>query len=97
MQPQRQFYAARTMPNIEFYEEEEEEYIIEEEPSSSQQPLVSVEAAQTLLSNKLDDLTEKLTFIKNNIIQIRPTTEEDDDENYDKTTLHTIHREDQER
>lgn len=48
----------------------------EEESSSSQQPIVAVEAAQTLLSNKLDDLTEKLTFIKNNIIQIRPTEEE---------------------
>lgn len=109
-QPPREFYAARTIPNINFdsYEEYAERVVPVQQhlhPSSSsltqQKPLVSVEAAQALLSDKLDDLTEKLAFIKNNIIHIRPQSSQpeanstqDADEECDRTTLHTLHHED---
>ncbi|KAL9545782.1 hypothetical protein MBANPS3_006983 [Mucor bainieri] len=110
--PPREFYAARAIPNIDFdsYEDYEERAVPVQhlQPSSSsssssaqqQNPLVSVEAAQALLSDKLDDLTEKLAFIKNNIIHIRPQSSQqeadntqDTDEEYDRTTLHTLHHE----
>ncbi|KAI9485390.1 MAG: hypothetical protein EXX96DRAFT_645351 [Benjaminiella poitrasii] len=97
----REFYAAKTMPIIHFMTEEEER--VENESIcrnlEEQSRIVTVEAAQTLLSDRLDDLTEKLTYIKNNIIQIRPhsTAQEgtsrinnDDDDEYDKTTLRTL-------
>ncbi|CAO0803504.1 unnamed protein product [Mucor circinelloides] len=107
--PPREFYAARTIPNINFdnYEDYEErvvpvQQLLQPSASSSstqQKPLVSVEAAQALLSDKLDDLTEKLAFIKNNIIHIRPQSSQqendtqDVNEECDRTTLHTLHHE----
>lgn len=107
--PPREFYAARTIPNINFdnYEDYEErvvpvQQLLQPSASSSstqQKPLVSVEAAQALLSDKLDDLTEKLAFIKNNIMHIRPQSSQqendaqDVNEECDRTTLHTLHHE----
>lgn len=100
----RVFYAAKTMPNISFddYQDYEERvapaHDMDPSSSSSQQqssPLVSAEAAQVLLSGKLDDLTEKLAFIKNNIIQIGPQPQQQernqDEDEFDRTTLHTLH------
>lgn len=114
--PPREFYAARTIPNINFdshqenYEDYEERVVTanvlpSSSPSSSQQQktksLVSVEAAQALLSDRLDDLTEKLAFIKNNITQIRPQPQQENnqrgaqnEDEFDRTTLHTLHHED---
>lgn len=85
--PPREFYAARSMPVMNFEENDDdyEERIVESSSSHIIKPQASVEAAQTLLSNRLDDLTEKLTFIKNNIIHIQPS-EDDDDTN----TMHSI-------
>ncbi|KAI8647825.1 hypothetical protein BD408DRAFT_407859 [Parasitella parasitica] len=115
--PPREFYAARTVPNIHFNEQHEnyqdhEERIasIQFASSSKQQqqqqqqskPLVSVEeAAQTLLSDKLDDLTEKLVFIKNNIMHIRPQSPQEEgrhrkEQEFDRTTLHTLRHEESE-
>lgn len=115
--PPREFYAARTIPNINFdshqenYEDYEERVVtIQDLPSSSSshqqqqaKPLVSVEAAQELLSDRLDDLTEKLAFIKNNITQIRPQSQQENnqrdlqnEDEFDRTTLHTLHHEDSE-
>ncbi|KAI8075562.1 hypothetical protein BDF21DRAFT_423173 [Thamnidium elegans] len=91
--PPREFYAAKTMPHIDFEQENDQDY--EERivgPSSSHmiKPQASVDAAQALLSDRLDDLTEKLSFIKNNIIHMKPTQEDDDD----TTTLHTLNNQD---
>lgn len=108
----REFYAERKMPNLDLiHDDDYEERVVsqqQEEPSSStystQKPQASIEAAQALLSERLDDLTEKLAFIKNNIIHIQPpassttptTTsrkdEDEDDDECDTTTLRTIKR-----
>lgn len=93
--PPREFYAARSMPVMNFQEnyDDYEERIVESSSSYTIKPQASVEAAQTLLSNHLDNLTEKLVFIKNNMIHIQPS--DDDDEN-DTNTLHTIKNKNQE-
>jgi hypothetical protein len=95
----REFYAAKTMPNIHFEEEEQENYGDYEERIApvTVKPQASIEAAQALLSERLDDLTEKLAFIKNNIIHIRPPASstaknDDDDDEFDRNTLKTIKR-----
>lgn len=100
----REFYAARTMPTMHFNPEEEEENYGEYEervvtvPGPSHittKPQASIEAAQALLSERLDDLTEKLAFIKNNIIHIQPPStkkEQTSDDECDRNTLHTIRR-----
>lgn len=102
--PPREFYAARTMPNVNFENDDDyEERVVEQTPSSSSAPstgpLVTIEAAQTLLNDRLGDLTEKLAFIKSNIIQIQPektkdsNNQEQEDSEFDRTTLHTLHHE----
>lgn len=91
--PPREFYAAKTMPQINFEEENDQDYeerIIASSSSHMIKPQASVDAAQALLSDRLDDLTEKLSFIKNNIIHMKPTQEDDDD----TTTLHTLNKQD---
>jgi hypothetical protein len=103
-QPPREFYAARTMPNLNLNTMENDEDYAERLDSSSSsnhistRPLVAAEAAQTLLTDRLDDLTEKLAFIKNNIIQIRPAKPQDscsqqNDNKFDGTTLQTLNHE----
>jgi hypothetical protein len=89
--PPREFYAAKTMPQINFGQENDEDYEERIVASSSHmtKPQASVDAAQALLSDRLDDLTEKLSFIKNNIIHTKPTQEDDD-----TTTLHTLNKQD---
>ncbi|KAI8970184.1 hypothetical protein BDF20DRAFT_889742 [Mycotypha africana] len=76
--------------------------------NSKRTSFISIEAAQLLLSDKLDDLTEKLTFIKKNIMQIptqskkrqqhqngqKGNIDEEEDEEFDRTTLYTLHRHD---
>lgn len=81
--PPREFYAARSMPMMNFQENDDdyEERIVES--SHTIKPQASVDAAQSLLSNRVGDLTEKLSFIKNSMIH--PS---DDDE--DTNTMHTI-------
>lgn len=87
--PPREFYAAKTMPLIHFEQENDEDYeeriIATTSTSHLIKPQASVEAAQTILSGRLDDLTEKLSFIKNNIININSTPDDSD-----TTTLHTL-------
>lgn len=101
--PPTQFYAARAMPVINFDEGEEEHNYDEYEervvaiPGPSTKPQASIEAAQALLSERLDDLTEKLAFIKNNIIHIQPPKATEEETDSDRNTLHTIkkHNEDE--
>jgi hypothetical protein len=103
--PPREFYAARTMPNLCLMDDYEERVIEQEDPSSSSasnqiptKSLVHDEAAQTLLNDRLGDLAEKLVFIKNNIIQIGPAKPKDqDDSEFDRTTLHTLHHDEEAR
>lgn len=96
--PPTQFYAARSMPVMNFddkgeeqnYDDYEERVVTVPGPSTVK-PQASIEAAQALLSERLDDLTEKLAFIKNNIIHIQPpATQEDEIDDSDRNTLHTI-------
>ncbi|GAA5794801.1 hypothetical protein EDC94DRAFT_79906 [Helicostylum pulchrum] len=90
--PPREFYAAKTMPQINFEQENDEDYeerIVAASSSDMIKPQASVDAAQALLSDRLDDLTEKLSFIKKNIIHMKPTQEDDD-----TTTLHTLNDQD---
>ncbi|CEP12845.1 hypothetical protein [Parasitella parasitica] len=104
--PPQEFYAARSIPNVEFVDDQHENHedyeeradLAQTEPSSHQhqsKPFVSIEAAQALLSNKLDDLTEKLVSIKNNIMHLRPQSPQEENrhqnkQEFDRTTLHTL-------
>lgn len=81
MQPppaHKEFYAPREMP-----------YIVEEEFDDSEQhqdaSTSAATAAQNLLNERLEDLTDKLSFIKQNIMNINKSALEQD-----RATLHTI-------
>ena len=95
--PSHEFYAARAMPTMHFEQQDEyEERVIHVPagPSYTTKPQVSIEAAQALLSERLDDLTEKLAYIKNNIIHIPISTTKTSDDECDTNTLHTLNRTD---
>lgn len=85
--PPCEFYAPRSMPVMDFQEnyDDYEERIVESSSTHIIKPQESVDAAQSLLSNRLGDLTEKLAFIKNNNIHIQPSDDDDD-----ANTMHTI-------
>jgi hypothetical protein len=98
--PRKEFYAARTIPSHLMMQPSLYE---QEEASSSRgttKPQYATEAAQAILSERLDDLTEKLSFIKNNIINIKPEEQleqqVEEERESDANTLHTIqHREEE--
>ncbi|KAI8333787.1 hypothetical protein EDC96DRAFT_579351 [Choanephora cucurbitarum] len=77
MHTQREFYAARTMPEIHFDDQE----------SLSSRPLIN-EAAQNSLGHQLKDASDKLNFVKNNMID---TSSQNSHDETDRHTLHTLH------
>ncbi|KAG2200341.1 hypothetical protein INT47_002255 [Mucor saturninus] len=84
--PPREFYSARSMPMINFEQNGDDEYeerIIQSSSAHTIKPQESLDAAKSLLNNRVGDLTEKLSFIKNSMIH---PSEDDDDTN----TMHTI-------
>lgn len=110
----KEYYAARSMPSAYLVHTEDDDddndYIIDQqhqqqpknnEASSSNDQVVVVKAAQNLLSDRLEDLTDKLVYIKNNIMDINNLTPEemkrledddDDDDQVDRTTLRTLNK-----
>lgn len=58
------------------------------QPSDEPESSTQAAAAQTLLNEHLEDLTDKLIFIKQNIMNLNAPR--DDDEQADKTTLKTL-------
>ncbi|KAI8144376.1 hypothetical protein BJV82DRAFT_66710 [Fennellomyces sp. T-0311] len=87
--PQKEFYAARAMPY--YFVDEDQEYLEQqdEQPeASSSSAAVVAEQAQGLLSERLDDLTDKLVYIRQNIMDINRQDEPD------TTTLKTINKAD---
>lgn len=75
MQTSKEFYAPRTMPDL--------------SNSSNLQPENST--AQTILNDQLNDLTDKLSFIKQNMGQ------KEEEEEADRTTLHTLNRQEEQK
>lgn len=104
----KEYYAARSMPTayLVHTEEDDNDYIDDDQrpknneasaSSSSNDQVVVVKAAQNLLSDRLEDLTDKLVYIKNNIMDINNLTPEEmrrleDDDEVDKTTLRTLNK-----
>lgn len=100
----KEYYAARSMPSAylvqdDFNDDQQQQQQKNNEASSSSSndQGVVVKAAQNLLSDRLEDLTDKLVYIKNNIMDINNLSpeemkrlEQDDDDQVDKTTLRTL-------
>lgn len=100
----KEYYAARSMPSAylvqdDFTDDQQQQKNNEasSSSSSSNDQGVVVKAAQNLLSDRLENLTDKLVYIKNNFMDINNLSpeemkrlEQDDDEEVDKTTLRTL-------
>ncbi|KAI7880633.1 hypothetical protein K492DRAFT_177707 [Lichtheimia hyalospora FSU 10163] len=103
----KEYYAARSMPSAYLLHNEQDDNDDDQPPpknneassSTSNDQVVVVKAAQNLLSDRLEDLTDKLVYIKNNIMDINHLTpeevnrsEQEDDDQADKTTLRTLNK-----
>ncbi|KAI8078702.1 uncharacterized protein BX664DRAFT_37429 [Halteromyces radiatus] len=95
-QPQnnQEFYAPRTIPFLINDDNDDEttttnEMPKEQPPPSS--PTTAALAAQAILSETLEDLTEKLVYIRNNMMDIGASSTPENHDNQDDTaTLHTL-------